>query len=74
MGQSHIIPDLCYIFPLIIHNWQVMERRQAADEMNDFSDAVQLLWWSSQIFWLLSSTEPAFSHRHGAEAAGSSSP
>jgi len=60
----------CVVFlPTIIHNIRVVEQRQATDEMNAFSNAVQPMQWSSQISWLLSSTEPAFKHGHSAEAA-----
>lgn len=37
-----------------------MKQRQATDEMNDFCNAVQLLWWSSLIPWFLPSNEPPF--------------
>lgn len=68
-GQSHILPDLCSIFYPTIPNWWAMEHRQATDEMNDFSNAVQLLWWSSEIPRFLSSNKPPFSHGQSTEAA-----
>lgn len=39
-----------------------MGQSQAPNERKDFSDAVQLLGWSSEVSWILSFTERASSH------------